>query len=232
MKIDVITIFPEMFEPFFATSMMGIAAEAGKVVFGLHDLRDYTPDRHRKVDDKPFGGGPGMVFMAEPVFRAVEHVTGNGAAGHKLIMLTPDGERMSQGIAAELAAEKALLLLCGRYEGFDERIRIGLAPREISIGDFVLTGGEVPAMALIEAVVRLLPGVLGSPESGKKDSFARNLLGFPQYTRPRMLRGMDVPEVLLSGDHEKIERWREEMALQRTRTRRADLLKGDCDAQR
>ncbi len=230
MRIDVLTIFPELFKPYLETSILGIAGTKGLVEFGIHDLRDYSEDKHRKVDDKPFGGGPGMVFTPGPVFKAVESVSGGSAAGHRLVMMTPEGETFSHRIAMELASEKALLILCGHYEGFDERIRTGLKPREISIGDFVLTGGEIPAMAVIDAVVRLVPGVLGCAESGKRDSFARDLLGFPQYTRPRVFRGMEVPEVLLSGDHAKIEEWRERMALTRTAARRADLLKGRSDA--
>jgi tRNA (guanine37-N1)-methyltransferase len=229
MHVDVITIFPKLFAPFFQTSIPGIAAEKGLLTFGVHDLRDYTLDKHRKVDDKPFGGGPGMVFAPGPVFRAVEALTENRASKPLTLLMTPQGEPFDQAMAATLAREEALLFLCGHYEGFDERIRTGLALREISLGDFVLTGGELPAMAIIDAVLRLLPGVLGSAESGKKDSFSRNRLGFPQYTRPRIFRGMAVPEVLLSGDHTRIEQWREEMALARTQERRADLLKERTD---
>jgi tRNA (guanine37-N1)-methyltransferase len=229
MRIDFITIFPETIEPFLATSIPAIAAEKGLVTWKVHDLRKHARNRHAKVDDKPFGGGPGMVFTPGPVFRAVEAVRAeHEAAGlvSRFLMMTPQGAPFTQAQARGLAGEDALVLLCGHYEGYDERIRLGLNPLEISLGDFVLTGGELPGLAVADAVVRLLPGVLGSPESGRRDSFSRNLLGFPQYTRPREFRGMEVPEVLLSGDHARIEQWREAMALERTRKRREDLLKG------
>jgi tRNA (guanine37-N1)-methyltransferase len=232
MRLEVITIFPELFEPFFRTSILRIAREAGFAKYRAWDLRDFSDDRHRKVDERPFGGGPGMVFTPGPVFRAVEHVASELGGEYRLVMTTPQGRRFDQKMAGELAEEEALILLAGHYEGFDERIRLGLRPLEISLGDFVLTGGEVPAMAILDAVVRLLPGVLGNEDSGRQDSFRQGLLGFPQYTRPRVFRNMAVPDVLLCGDHSRIAEWRVKMARERTRERRADLLKGEDDANR
>ena len=226
MRIDVLTLFPELFEPFRRTSIVGRAVEAGLVEIVLTNFRDFTHDPHRSVDDRPFGGGAGMVIKCEPVFEAVEHVTGQLEGVPETILLTPQGERFGQRIAAELAREPNLLLLCGHYEGFDERIRCGLRPREISLGDYVLSGGEAAAMVLMDAVVRLLPGALGDPNSAVDESFSAGLLEYPQYTRPREFRGMKVPEVLLSGDHAKMAAWRREQAVQRTRQRRPDLLEG------
>jgi len=222
-RIDVITLFPEAFEGFLAASIPRIAQEKGLVDVRLHNLRDWAQDARGTVDDRPFGGGPGMVLMCEPVFAAVEDVRG-GDEGCELLMLSPQGERFDQALARDLAGRKRLLLLAGRYEGFDERIRLGLEPREISVGDYVLSGGELPAMVVIDAVVRLLPGVLGDEESVEEESFSRGLLEYPHYTRPREFRGMKVPEVLLSGDHGRVARWRSEKALERTRRRRRDLL--------
>jgi len=223
MRIDVITLFPEAFAGFLGHSRPRIAQEKGLVEVRLVDLRAYADDERGTVDDRPFGGGPGMVLMCKPVFAAVEDVVG-GDAETKLVMLTPQGERFTQEIARGLAAQKRLVLLAGHYEGFDERIREGLAPREISVGDFVLSGGEVPAMVVIDAVVRLLPGVLGDEASTEEESFSQGLLEYPHYTRPREFRGMKVPEILVSGDHGEIAEWRAAKAVERTRARRKDLL--------
>ena len=223
MRIDVLTLFPELFEKFRETSIVGRAVSSGLVEVVLTSYRDFAHDRHRSVDDRPFGGGSGMVMACGPVFEAVEHVVAQSQADPVKILLTPQGETFSQGIAAELSREPHLLLMCGHYEGFDERIREGLAPREISIGDYVLSGGEPAAMVLIDAIVRLLPGALGDPNSAADESFSRGLLEYPQYTRPREFRGMCVPEVLLSGDHAKMEAWRREQARARTCRRRPDL---------
>jgi tRNA (guanine37-N1)-methyltransferase len=190
----------------------------------LTQLRDFAEDKHRSVDDKPFGGGAGMVLMCGPVFRAVDHLRTRAGAGMTTVVLTPQGERLTQAVARDLAGLDHLLLVCGHYEGFDERIRVGLGAREISIGDFVLSGGESAAMVLIDAVVRLLPGALGAEAGAEEDSFEGGLLEHPQYTRPREFRGMEVPEVLLSGDHARIAAWKREQALARTRERRPDLL--------
>ncbi|MBM4048008.1 MAG: tRNA (guanosine(37)-N1)-methyltransferase TrmD [Planctomycetes bacterium] len=225
MRIDILTLFPGMFAPVLGDSMLKIAQEKRLVEFHLHDIRDYSEDKHKKVDDRPYGGGPGMVMKPEPVFRAVEAVEKLSDAPAKRILLTPQGDRLNQRLAGELAREPRLMLICGRYEGFDERIRLGLNVSELSIGDYVLSGGEVAAMVVIEAVVRLVPGVLGDPESAKWESFSDGLLDFPQYTRPPEFRGMKVPDVLLSGDHAKIEQWRLEQARERTKARRSDLLR-------
>lgn len=224
MHIDVLTLFPEALAPFFGSSIVGRAISKGLVKIACTSYRDFTHDKHRSVDDRPFGGGPGMLMTCGPVYEAVEHVTrrSNGEA-HK-ILLTPQGERLNQSIVAELATEKHLVLLCGHYEGFDERIRVGLEAREISIGDFILSGGEAAALVLVDAVVRLLPGVLGHDESTLNESFSSGLLEHPQFTRPRSFRGMEVPEVLLSGDHARLEAWKQQQALERTRRRRPDLL--------
>jgi len=220
MEIDVLTLFPEMFAPVLATSIVKIAQEKHLASFRLVNIRDFTGDRHRTVDDRPFGGGPGMVMKPEPVFDAVEHTEALSETPATRVLLTPQGERLTQALAKEFADEPRLLLICGHYEGFDERIRLGLKPREVSIGDYVLTGGELPAMVLIDAVVRLIPGVLGAEDSLSEESFSKGLLEYPHYTRPRAYRGMDVPEVLLSGNHEEIRRWREQEAKKRTDERR------------
>lgn len=224
MLVDILTIFPEMFEGVFDHSILKIAREKGLVEMGLHNIRDYSTDKHHKTDDTPCGGGPGMIMTCEPVFRAVEAVAVEERKDSRLIMLTPQGRRFTQAVARELAAEKGLILICGRYEGFDERIRIGLKPDEISAGDYVLSGGEIAAMAVVDAVVRVLPGVLGCGASAADDSFEKGLLEHPQYTKPADFRGMKVPDVLLSGNHGEIEKWRRERALERTRERRKDLL--------
>ena len=224
MRIDVLTLFPEMFTPLVSTSIVGRAAQRGLVDIVLTNYRDYTSDSHRSVDDKPFGGGGGMVLMCEPVFAAVEAVAGDGGPEPLKIMLTPQGHRLDQSMVAELAGEPRLMLLCGHYEGFDERIRTDLADRQISIGDYVLSGGEPAAMVLIDAIVRLLPGALGGENAAQDDSFAEGMLEYPHYTRPRVFRGLGVPEVLLSGHHQEIETWRRSQALSRTKARRPDLL--------
>lgn len=232
MRIDLLTLFPEVFEPFFSSSIIGRARESKRVSIRCTNIRDFARDRHHCVDDRPFGGGPGMVMMCEPVFDALEHVESQTSdIAPTKILLTPQGERLDHSIAVELAEKPWLILLCGHYEGFDERIRTGINAREISIGDYVLSGGETAAMVLIDSIVRLLPGVLGDDESAKNDSFADGLLEYPQYTRPRNFRGMEVPEILLSGDHGRIDAWRKEQAIIRTKNRRPDLLPGGDEDQ-
>ncbi|MBI1827090.1 MAG: tRNA (guanosine(37)-N1)-methyltransferase TrmD [Planctomycetes bacterium] len=229
MRIDVLTLFPEAIEPYLASSIVGRAVENGIVELHLANFRDFAHDTHRTVDDRPFGGGPGMVLMCGPVVEAVEHIgrCGNEKCGSPLrIMLTPQGERLTQNLVAELASQPWIVILCGHYEGFDERIRTSIPFREISIGDYVLSGGEPAAMVLIDAMVRLLPGALNDADSAANDSFADGILEYPHYTRPREFRGMTVPEVLLSGDHAKIAAWRRDQSLIRTRERRPDLLDG------
>ena len=221
MKIDVLTLFPGMFPGPLDESIIKRACESGRLRLGIHDLRDFTHDRHRTVDDRPFGGGPGMLIKPEPVFEAVEDLRDEKT---RVILTSPAGRPFRQQIARELAAEEHLLLVCGSYEGFDERVRERLADDEISIGDYVLTNGALPAMVVIDAVARLLPGVLGDDESSADESFSDRLLEYPQYTRPAEFRGMSVPEVLLSGDHAAIEQWRREQARERTAQRRPDLL--------
>jgi tRNA (guanine37-N1)-methyltransferase len=224
MRIDVLTLFPEVCEAFFASSIIKRARQAGLVEVVCTDIRDFATDRHRSVDDTPFGGGPGMVLAAPPVFAAVEHVEALDPRSPRRILLTPQGRRFDQTLAAEWAHQQRLLLIAGHYEGFDERIRLGLDPDEISIGDYVLSGGEAAAMVLVDAVVRLLPGALGHDQAAVEESFSGGLLEYPQYTRPREFRGMTVPEILLSGDHGRIAEWRRQQRLQRTRQRRPDLL--------
>lgn len=219
-RIDVITIFPAMVEEFAAHSLLGRARAAGAFDLRVLDLRSAAVEPHRSVDDAPFGGGPGMVLAPEPIFETVEQA----GVMRPLILLWPGGRRLDQRAVAELAAGDGFSLLCGRYEGVDERVRTGLADDEVSVGDYVLAGGEVAAMVILEAVVRLLPGVMGNAASGAEDSFSRGLLGFPQYTRPATYRGMAVPEVLRSGDHGRVERWRRAQALARTCALRPDLI--------
>ncbi len=223
LRVDILTLFCDLFAPFADTSIVGRARKKGLVDIHLTNLRDFAKDAYGSVDDAPYGGGPGMVLMCEPMFDAVEHVQQQAAPKGKVILLTPQGETFNQRIAHELAGEERLILLAGHYEGFDERIRTGLADREISLGDFVLSGGEFAAMVLIDAVTRLLPGALGKDESTTEESFQQGLLEYPQYTRPREFRGMSVPEILLSGDHKKIEQWRQEQSELRTQLRRTDL---------
>jgi tRNA (guanine37-N1)-methyltransferase len=227
MKIDVLTLFPGMFAGPLDESIVRRARDAGKLELGLHNLRDWTHDRHKTVDDRPFGGGPGMLLKPEPIFEAVESLAGEAT---QVILLTPQGRRFEQAIARDLARLPHLLLVCGSYEGFDERIREALADDELSIGDYVLTNGALPAMVVIDAVTRLLPGVLGDDASATEESFSQGLLEYPHYTRPAEFRGMKVPDVLLSGHHAEIERWRHEQAASRTRQRRPDLLAPDTAA--
>jgi len=226
MRIDIITIFPKMFEAVLGESIVKRARAKGKLGLYLHDLRDYTMDRHRKVDDRPYGGGSGMVMSAEPIFRAVEHIKSKvKSQKSKVILLCPQGKTFDQPMAKSLAKCRHLILICGHYEGVDERVRQRIADIEVSIGDFILTGGELPAMVMVDALTRLLPGVLGDKNSLKFETFEGNLLEYPQYTRPADYRGDKVPAVLLSGDHGKIEAWRKKEALKRTKAKRPDLLK-------
>ena len=225
MRFDVLTLFPEMFESYLGQGHLKLAIERGLVDIKRHNFREFAPGNRRQVDDKPFGGGPGMLLMCQPVFDCVESVQTQGNAPGQLLMMTPQGRKLDQGLVEELAQEPRLLLLCGRYEGFDDRIRQGLQPLEVSVGDFVCNGGEVPAMLIIDAVIRLIPGVLGDETSSRYDSFSHSgLLEHPQFTRPREFRGMTVPDVLISGDHKKIEEWQREQSLQRTAELRKDLL--------
>jgi len=227
LRIDVITIFPGLFETFSSESLIGNAIRAGLIGVALHDLRDYTSDRQRKVDDAPYGGGPGMVMKPEPLVAAIEAVAGPKGPGRpgQVILLSPQGDRLDQARLAKLARNERLVLVCGRYEGIDQRAIDLAVDEEISIGDYVLSGGEIPAMVLIEGVSRLIPGVLGNPESAACDSFQRDELEGPQYTRPPVFRGEAVPEVLRSGDHAAVERWRAERAKEFTRRRRPDLVR-------
>lgn len=222
MNIDVLTLFPGMFAGPLDESIVRRARDNGKLSLRIHDLRAFTHDRHRTVDDKPFGGGPGMLLKPEPVFEAVEAIRTETT---KVVLLSPAGRKLTQEVVRELSVAESLLLVCGAYEGFDERIREHLADDEISIGDFVLTNGALPAMVLIDAVSRLLPGVLGDEQSAVDESFSHGLLEYPHYTRPADFRGWKVPDVLVSGNHAAIEQWRREQALQRTHQRRPDLLK-------
>ena len=224
MRIDVLTLFPEVMTPFFAASIIGRAQAAGVAKVECTNIRDFAKGVRRSVDDRPFGGGPGMVMMCGPVFDAVEAVEARDDQKATRILLTPQGEPFTQRIAEELVGAPRLLVICGHYEGFDERIRLGLSPREISVGDYVLSGGEPAAMVLVDAVVRLLPGALGDETSPVEESFSQGLLEYPQYTRPREFRGMEVPEVLLSGNHAQIEQWRRAESIRRTQERRPDLL--------
>ncbi|UCC23637.1 MAG: tRNA (guanosine(37)-N1)-methyltransferase TrmD [Planctomycetota bacterium] len=225
MRIDVLTLFPEMFESPLSHSILKRAQEAQVVDIVLTDIRDFTTDKYRKVDDKPYGGGPGMVMMAQPVFDCFEHVRKLSPDAGRVILLTPQGQKFDQEKASELSRERRLILIAGRYEGFDERIRVGLGAEQISVGDYVLSGGELAAMVVVDAVVRLLGGALGDEESAKDDSFSEGLLEYPQYTRPEVFRDMKVPDVLLSGDHGKIAEWRRQQSLERTKKSRPDLLK-------
>jgi len=225
MRIDILTLFPGIFRGFLDESLLRLARENGIVEVHLWDIRDYTEDKHRKVDDRPYGGGPGMVMMPGPVFAAAEAANTATSPPARTILLSPQGRTFCQPIARELALAPRLLLICGRYEGFDERVHEGLGAEEISIGDYILAGGELAAMVVIDAVVRLIPGVVGDPHSTAIESFEEGLLDYPQYTRPPVFRGMAVPDVLLSGDHERVRQWRAERARERTRLRRPDLVK-------
>jgi tRNA (guanine37-N1)-methyltransferase len=224
MRIDVLTLFPEMFEGVFGASIIGKAREKGIVELNAVNFRDYANNKHNTVDDYPYGGGSGMVLKPEPLFAAVEDLVRPDEPRPRVILMCPQGEPFTQRKAEELAKEPRLVFICGHYEGYDERIREHLATDELSIGDYVLTGGELPAMVVIDAVVRLLPGVLGNETSALADSFQSGLLEYPQYTRPASFRGWDVPEVLLSGHHGRIAAWRREQSLLRTLRRRPDLL--------
>jgi tRNA (guanine37-N1)-methyltransferase len=218
-----------MFEGFIGESILKIAQEKGLVKINLINIRDFSTDKHKKVDAPPYGGGPGMVIRVEPVFSAVEYLRSCGREKSKLIILTPQGKPYNQKLAIKLAKEKGLIILCGHYEGFDERIIQGLSPLEISIGDYILTGGESACMAILDSVVRLVPGALGNPDSLVEDSFAKGMLKYPQYTRPEEFKGMRVPDILLSGDHAKIKQWREKEAHRITQEKRPDLLKKKDD---
>jgi len=236
MRIDILTLFPEACEPFFAASIIGRAQAAGKVTIRCHNIRAHSTDPHRKVDDVPFGGGPGMVLMCQPIFDAVDAVTAEDERKPTLVLMTPQGRPLTQRFAAELAGHDRLMLIAGHYEGVDERVRIGLSPVELSVGDYVLSGGESAAMVAVDAIVRLLPGVLGHPDSSKDESFSQSggndamsegsvgALEYPQYTRPREFRGLTVPPVLLGGNHGLIRQWRREESMRRTAERRPDLI--------
>ncbi len=226
MRFDVLTLFPDIFRGYLGQSLLHKAIENGLVETALHDIRQWSEDKHQRVDDRPFGGGPGMVMQVKPVVDCVEAVQAIGEHPGNLIMLTPTGRKLDQQLVEQLVETPRHLLLCGRYEGFDQRVSDILKPMEISIGDFILNGGEVGAMVLIDSMIRLVPGVLGDEQSSHEDSFSsgNRLLEFPQYTRPRVYRGLEVPEILLSGDHQAIAKWREEQSLKRTRERRSDLL--------
>ncbi|MBO8167793.1 MAG: tRNA (guanosine(37)-N1)-methyltransferase TrmD [Thermoanaerobacteraceae bacterium] len=222
MEVDILTIFPDMFKP-LEESIIKRAREKKLLSVRVVDIREFATDKHKKVDDYPFGGGAGMVMKPEPIFRAVRNVIGD-SDNVPVILMSPQGETFNQKIAYELAQYDRMVLICGHYEGVDERVREALVTRELSIGDYVLTGGELPAMVVVDAVARLIPGVLGDETSPKEDSFANGLLEYPQYTRPREYAGMSVPDVLLSGNHEAIRRWRRKKSLERTLLRRPDLL--------
>ncbi|HEX9981954.1 MAG TPA: tRNA (guanosine(37)-N1)-methyltransferase TrmD [Thermoanaerobaculia bacterium] len=229
MRIDFITIFPKMFEPLLAEGVIARGVKQGLLDIRVHDLRDYASDRHRSTDDEAYGGGPGMVMLAEPVLRCVEQV---GVGGGHVVLTAPQGRVFTQNVARELAAKEWIVILCGRYEGFDHRVHEALQPDEISIGDFVVSGGELPAMLMADAVGRMIEGVVGNSGSVVEDSFFHGLLDYPHYTRPEELRGMRVPDILLSGHHEKIRRWRKEQSLRVTKARRPDLLEtAELDAE-
>lgn len=217
MRFDIVSIFPGVFEQVFSLGVVGRGIARGLLTMEAHDLRDFTPDRHRQVDDSPFGGGPGMVMKPEPLFAAVEAIRARNPG--PVLITEPWGERLSQPLVRELAAQSGLIVLCGRYEGIDDRVRAGLGAREVSIGDYVLSGGEIPAMVIVDAVARLIPGVVGDDQSLQQDSFVTSLHGHPQYTRPAEFRGLKVPEVLLSGNHRDIQAWRRQEAERRTSAR-------------
>jgi tRNA (guanine37-N1)-methyltransferase len=223
MQFDVFTLIPEIFPAYLESSILQRARQRGLIDVRVHNIRDFTHDKHHTTDDVPYGGGGGMVLKPEPVFEAVESISGQGAR-HPIILLTPQGRVFNQSMAQELSQYEMITLICGRYEGVDERIRAHLVTDEISIGDYVLTGGELPALILMDAIARLLPGVLGDPDGAADDSHATGLLEYPHYTRPPEYRGESVPEILLSGDHAKIAKWRREQSLARTLARRPDLL--------
>lgn len=225
MRIDVLTLFPEVLQPYFTASILGRAQSASLAEIHTHQLRDFSKDAHKKVDDRPFGGGPGMVLMCQPIVDAVNAVEQLDARPALRILLSPQGRSFTQPVAHELSTHQRLLLICGHYEGFDDRIRTLLNPLEISLGDFVMSGGEPAALAIVDAVVRLLPGVLGNDQATDEESFTDDQLEYPQYTRPRDYRGLTVPDVLLSGNHAEIDAWRQVQRDERTRERRPDLRK-------
>jgi len=222
MKIDILTLFPEMFTGPLTESIVKRAQDAGLLEINIHDIRDWTTDKHRSADDKPFGGGPGMVMKPEPIFKALDELKSNGEPD-RIVLLCPQGRKLDQETTVELAGLEHLMFICGHYEGIDERVR-SVVTDEISIGDYILTGGELPAMVLIDAMARLIPGVIGDYNSVHEETFANGLLEYPQYTRPAEFRGLKVPEILLSGDHKKIEQWRKEQALKKTHSQRPDLI--------
>ncbi|MFN3193353.1 MAG: tRNA (guanosine(37)-N1)-methyltransferase TrmD [Aureliella sp.] len=225
MRFDVITLFPQIFPGYLGESLLAKAIERGLVEVAIHNLRDWSRDKHHKVDAPPYGGGPGMLIQVEPVVECVEAVRAMHDSPGELLLMSPQGETLKQPMMPALASQQRLILLCGRYEGFDQRVVDILQPREISLGDFVLNGGEVAAMAIIESTIRLVPGVLGDQQSSEQDSFSDEaLLEFPQYTRPREFRGLGVPDVLLGGNHQEIAKWRQTQRVERTRQRRSDLL--------
>jgi len=224
MKFDIVTIFPRMVEAGLAEGVISRGVERGLLDIKVHDLREYTVDRHRSVDDVPYGGGPGMVMKPEPLARAVEDIRARRGDPDTVVLLSPQGRRFTQGEAARMSALRHVALLCGRYEGMDERIRTLVATEELSIGDYVLSGGELPALVIVDAISRLVPGVVGDTRSVEEDSFSRGLLDYPHYTRPSEFSGAKVPEVLLSGHHEQVRRWRKKTAIQRTLERRPELL--------
>ncbi len=224
MRVDILTLFPEVFASHLSCSIMKRAQDDGLIKVVTTNIRDFATDNYHKVDDKPYGGGPGMVMMPGPVLDCFEHVVKLSQEKARTILLTPQGKTFNQAKAIELSTEKRLILIAGKYEGFDERIRTGLDAEQISIGDYILNGGELAAMVIIDAVVRLLPGALGDKDSAKDESFSEGLLEYPQYTRPEVFRGMKVPDILLSGNHKKIVQWRKEQSLERTKKNRPDLL--------
>lgn len=226
LRCDILTLFPEMVMPVLGQSMLKRAQDKGLLEVAVRNLRDYTQDRHQVADDAPYGGGAGMVMKAEPIFRAVDALRGEHGEELRLILPSPQGRPFSQSMAEDFRREsRRLVFICGHYEGIDERVRIGLGPEEVSIGDYVMTGGELPALVMIDAAARLVPGVLGDPESAVAESFAESLLDFPHYTRPAELRGLAVPEILLSGNHEAVRQWRRKEALRSTWLKRPDLLR-------
>lgn len=223
-RFDVITIFPEMFANFSSSGVVGRALSSGILDLYIHDLRDFSNDKHRKVDDYPFGGGPGMVLKPEPVFGAVESIVNARSESIPIVLMSPQGRPLTNKIAADFSSNSQVVIICGRYEGFDERIRTHLATDEISIGDYVISGGELASMVLMDSVARFVPGVLGDETSAQNDSFSNGLLEHPHYTRPADFRGLKVPDVLLSGNHSEINKWRENESISRTVSRRPDLL--------
>ncbi|MCF7958389.1 MAG: tRNA (guanosine(37)-N1)-methyltransferase TrmD [Phycisphaerae bacterium] len=229
MRIDVMTLFPGMFPGVFGESIIKRASEKGLLDIQLTNIRDYARNKHDNVDDSPYGGGPGMVLMCQPIFDAVEAVCSQGQTVDEIVLLTPQGRPLDQQLAQELSQKKRIMLIAGHYEGFDERIRTNLATMEVSVGDYILSGGEIAAMVVVDAVTRLIPGVLGDEQSNVDESFSENLLEYPHYTRPADFRGLHVPDVLLSGNHAMIDQWRREQAHKRTQERRPDIRPGNMN---